>query len=265
MGTRAEVVKIAKKYKGCKKGSAKHKELVDKFNSEKPHGEVGNYTCPWCAITWTAVMLMAGMDQKHAPHSYNCGRLVSEAQKLGIWVENDAYVPAPGDGIIYNWSDSGSGDCKSGADHVGIVVSVSGKTIKMIEGNKSTTNACGEREIKVNSRYIRGYIVPKYDDEKPAAPSKPAAKKPAYVTGKTYTVKAKSGLNVRKGPGKSYGVKKVKDVSDNAKEHCTSKKPTDYATLKNGTRVTCVKISGNWMQIPSGWICCKEGSDVYIK
>lgn len=264
MGTRAEVVKIAKSYKGCKKGSAKHHNLVDVFNSEKPHGEVGNYTCPWCAITWTAVMLMAGMDQKHAPHSYNCGRLVSDAQKIGAWVENDAYVPSPGDGIIYNWSDSGSGDCKSGADHVGIVVSVSGKTIKMIEGNKSTTNACGEREIKVNSRYIRGYIVPKYEDAKPVAPSKPDAK-PTYVIGKTYTIKAKSGLNVRKGAGKSYEIKKVKDVSDDAKQHCTSKKSSDYATLKNGTRVTCMAIKGNWMKIPSGWICCKEGSDVYIK
>lgn len=265
MATRSEAVKIAKSFNGCKQGSAKHHNLVDVFNSEKPHGEKASYDDPWCAITWTAIMLLIGMDQKHAPHSYNCGRLVSEAQKLDIWVENDAYVPALGDGIIYNWGDSGSGDCKSGADHVGIVISVSGNTIKIQEGNKSTTKTCGVREIKVNSRFIRGYIVPKYDDKPAASNKSKPAKKPAYVIGKTYTIKAKSGLNVRKGPGKSYGIKKVKEMTADGKLHCTRKGSSDYATLKKGTRVTCGEIRGNWMRIPSGWICCREGSDVYVK
>ena len=44
MATRAEVVKIAKSYVGCKQGSKKHHDLVDTFNKVKPHGAVGNYS-----------------------------------------------------------------------------------------------------------------------------------------------------------------------------------------------------------------------------
>lgn len=31
-------------------------------------------------------------------------------QELGRWVEDDAYVPSPGDVIFYDWQDSGVGD-----------------------------------------------------------------------------------------------------------------------------------------------------------
>ena len=162
MTTRSNAVKIAKTYLGAEKGSKKHKKLVDTFNKKNPHGEVANYTCDWCAITWTAWMLLAGLNDKEAPMSYNCGTLVSDAIKLGCWKEDDNYKPAAGDGIIYNWSDNGVGDCKTGASHVGMVVSVSGSTIKVIEGNYSTTDKVAYRTIKRNQIYIRGYIVPKY-------------------------------------------------------------------------------------------------------
>lgn len=46
------------------------------------------------------------------------------------------------------------------SDHVGIVVSCDGKTIKVIEANRS--NSVGYREIAVNGRYIRGFITPHY-------------------------------------------------------------------------------------------------------
>lgn len=46
---------------------------------------------------------------------------------------------------------------------MGIVESVSGGKITVIEGNKN--NAVGRRTLAVNGRYIRGYGVPKYDKE----------------------------------------------------------------------------------------------------
>lgn len=161
---RMQVVKLAQTFVGCKQGDAKHHKLVDTFNSVKPHGEVGNYSCAWCAITWTALQIMAGNGQEIAPYSYNCGTLITYAKKLGVWIENDAYVPSPGDGIIYYWSDSGKGDCGYGASHVGVVETVSGGKITVIEGNKGTSAACGRRTIDVNGRYIRGFITPKYAD-----------------------------------------------------------------------------------------------------
>ena len=255
MATRAEVVKIAKSYVGCKQGSKKHHDLVDTFNKVKPHGEVGNYSCFWCAITYTAFMIKAGMTRKQVPMSYNCGRLIDDAKALGIWQENDAYIPAKGDGIIYYWNDSGKGDCRSGASHVGTVEKVNKKKkeITVIEGNKGTSRACGRRTIKFNGRYIRGFITPKFDDDKAKTPE--AEKKPAeeaqgapWKTGKEYAVVAKAGLNVRKGPGTSY---------------------EKIGAIAAGTKVVPKEVSGNWLKIAfkdgTGWICGQEKGDMYVK
>ena len=48
-------------------------------------------------------------------------------------------------------------------------MSVSGNTIKIIEGNKS--DSVSYREIAVNGRYIRGYGVPKYSSKATGAGS----------------------------------------------------------------------------------------------
>jgi peptidoglycan hydrolase-like protein with peptidoglycan-binding domain len=96
--------------------------------------------------------------------------MITLAQKMGIWVENDAHKPEPGDIILYDWDDSGSGDNKGNSDHVGVVEKVSGTTITVIEGNYS--NAVKRRTLKVNGKYIRGYIVPKFEavvESKPVA------------------------------------------------------------------------------------------------
>lgn len=65
--------------------------------------------------------------------------------------------------IFYDWDDTGAGDNTGWPDHVGIVESVSGGNITVIEGNKN--NAVARRTIAVNGRYIRGYGVPKYEAE----------------------------------------------------------------------------------------------------
>lgn len=160
--TAEDAIKIAKKYLGCKQGDKRHKDLVKTFNSVQPHGNVATYTCAWCAITWTAIMIKSGHTMKTAPMGYNCGTLIEDAKRLGLWEERDDVKPKVGWGIIYNWSDNGVGDCRTGASHVGIVSKVSGSTITLIEGNKGTTKACGERVINVNGRYIRGYIKQTY-------------------------------------------------------------------------------------------------------
>ena len=243
MPTRAEAVKIAKKYIGCKQGSKKHKDLVDTFNKVKPHGEVGNYSCAWCAIAFTAFLIKAGMTRKNAPMSYNCGRLIEDAKALGIWKEDDEYVPSKGDGIIYYWNDSGKGDCRSGSSHVGMVEKVNKKKkqITVIEGNKGTTHACGRRTISFNGRYIRGFITLEYE-------STPTVNKPAWNVGKTYTVQPDIGLNVRTGPGTSY---------------------SKVGGIAKGTKVTVLGISGNWLKIKYGkterWICGKENGEVYVR
>ena len=81
---------------------------------------------------------------------------------MKIFKEQDSYKPAPGDWILYDWQDSGKGDNVGGPDHVGLVEAVNGKGIRVIEGNKN--KAVGQRIININGRYIRGFVVPKYDE-----------------------------------------------------------------------------------------------------
>lgn len=101
---------------------------------------------------------------------------------MGIWVENDAYIPSAGDMILYDWDDNGVGDNTGSADHIGIVVSVSGGVIKVIEGNKS--NAVGYRDLAVNGKYIRGFVTPKYSSKA----TKEEAPKPSGNGGGSYNV-----------------------------------------------------------------------------
>lgn len=158
---RAKVVGIAEAWLGCKESDGSHKQIIDIYNAHKPlaRGYKVKYTDAWCSTFASAVAIKAGLTDI-IPTECGCEKHIALFQKLGRWQENDAYVPSAGDYIFYDWQDSGVGDNAGSADHVGIVVSVSGSTIKVIEGNKS--NAVGYRSLAVNGRYIRGFGVPDY-------------------------------------------------------------------------------------------------------
>lgn len=160
---RAKVVDTARNYLGAKQGSAKHKKIVDTFNTVKPDGWAMTYTAPWCATFASAIAILAvGKDfaKKYFPLSANCVTIINTAKVMRIWKEADNYVPQAGDWILYDWQDTGKGDNTGSPDHVGIVETASKKEILVIEGNKN--KAVGERKVPVNGRYIRGFVVPDY-------------------------------------------------------------------------------------------------------
>ena len=161
---RARVVKRAQSWYGCKEADGSHKPIIDLYNSQSPLpvGYKVKYTDAWCD-TYASAVAVAEKLTDIIPTECGCGRHIALFQKIGRWVENDAYVPKPGDYIFYDWDDNGVGDNTGAPDHVGIVVSVSGNTIRVIEGNMS--NAVGYRNIAVNARYIRGYGCPDYDSK----------------------------------------------------------------------------------------------------
>ena len=160
---RNELVNDAKSFLGAKQGSAKHKAIINTFNKVKPDGWAMTYSAAWCAAFASGIAIDTfGVNKakKYFPLSANCGTIIRKAQNMGLWVESDAFVPDKGDWILYDWDDSGRGDNVGGPDHVGIVESVTRSKITVIEGNKS--KAVGERELSINGRYIRGFVVPKY-------------------------------------------------------------------------------------------------------
>ena len=258
------------------KGESGHQKVLDVYNSQcpLPRGYKLQSKDPWCAATVTAVLIMNGYSDIA---ECSCPVMTKKAKDLGIWVEDDAYVPQIGDVIMYDWNDNGKGDNQGTPDHVGIVISVTKSKIMVREGNKNKT--LGNRDITVNQVYIRGYITPPYEDDSGLLDAEitntptptPKAKETAqnevksayYKVGGTYTIKVSSALNVRKGPGKNYQLVGYNGLTADGKKHAFKS-----GALKNGTRVTVKAIEivdgVTWLQIPSGWICADTGSARYV-
>lgn len=158
---RDTVVNIMKSWLGLCEANGSHKIVVDEYNSIKPlpSGYRVTYKDSWCAATVSAAYHKAGYSDKF-PSECSCGRMITKAKKMGIWIERDDYIPSPGDCILYDWQDSGVGDNVGAPDHVGMVEKVNGNTITVIEGNYK--DAVKRRTIKVNGKNIRGYVTPKF-------------------------------------------------------------------------------------------------------
>lgn len=208
---RKKYVDYAITYLGCKESDGSHKKIIDLYNSHKPlaQGYKMKYTDAWCACYVSAMAIGCGLEDI-IPLEVSCGRYITLAKNMGIWVESDRYTPKMGDLILYDWDDTGSGDATTGADHIGIVVSVTGKTIKVIEGNNGDKVAY--RTIQVNGRYIRGFVTPKYASKATSGGSQPPATsttehkvgdKVQFAGGKHYvSASAASGTTVKAGPAK---------------------------------------------------------------
>ena len=164
---RKQVANWLVQYLDIKEGSAQHKAILAVYNNSKLCPRYTMTTSDaWCATAVSAAFIACGLAGAAGSGKLfqcvecSCNNMIAKAKTQGIWVENDAYVPKVGDVILYDWQDSGVGDNTGSSDHVGIVYSISGSTIKVIEGNKSNTVAY--RTLAVNGRYIRGYIAPNY-------------------------------------------------------------------------------------------------------
>lgn len=140
------------------------KEIIDIYNSQKklPRGYKVKYTDEWCATTVTAAFVKLGATDIIYPEC-GCEEMIKGLKKMGVYVEDESITPDVGDLVFFDWQDTGFGDDKGWADHVGVVVSVNGKTFTTIEGNRG--KAVSKREYVVNQKQLRGYARPKYASE----------------------------------------------------------------------------------------------------
>lgn len=228
---REKVVKNLTMLKGIEEGSSEHKMIIDTFNKSKlctRYSMTGSDA--WCATAVSYAFIISNLAGKAGSGSLfecvecSCAKMIELGKKQKIFEESDAYVPTTGDVIFYDWQDSGAGDNTGTPDHVGIVINVTNGVINVIEGNKN--DRVEERPIKVNSRYIRGFIVPKYSK---FATTETAPKKVSYYPKYTGTgwsivdglkaVGVKSPtLAVRKKIAEANGIKNYKGSAiDNLK------------------------------------------------
>ncbi len=162
---RFKVVDMARLFIGAKQGSADHKLIVDTYNSHQPlaRGYKLKYTDAWCAGFVSAIAIMTDMTDI-IPTEVGAQEQLQKFQKLGEFTEDDAYVPKVGDIVYYDWDDSGYGDNKGRADHVGIVEALGSYSFTVIEGNMTVNGVSqvGRREVDYDQRFIRGFGVPNY-------------------------------------------------------------------------------------------------------
>lgn len=159
--TRLSLVKTAEKYLGYKEADESHRMIIDRYNEQDPlpMGYEVQYTDSWCSTFVSAMALESGLSQI-IPTECGCQRHISLFQDMGRWVEDDTYIPLPGDLIFYDWDQTKPGDATGWSDHVGIVVGTKWPFVKVIEGNKD--DCVDYRIILLGDIRIRGYGVPDY-------------------------------------------------------------------------------------------------------
>ena len=235
MGQRETFVRTAASYLGKKEANGGHKPIIDIYNAHKPlaGGYAVKYTDEWCATFVSAMAIKCGLTAI-IPTECSCERMIALFKKLGAWQENDAHTPKPGDVIFYDWQDSGTADNTGHSDHVGIVESVNGSVLTIIEGNMS--EAVGRRSIKVNGRYIRGYGTPKFKESATTEKKVAVAKfKDATLAG---TYKTTASLNMRTNAG--TGNTKMQTLPTGASVKCYGY----YNKADNGTKWLSVVYKG---------------------
>lgn len=206
--SRSAIVSEAISHIGVKEGTTLHHKIIDRYNSRTPlpRGYKVKYTDAWCATFISYLAIVMGYTDI-IPVECGCPQMIELAKKMGIWIEDDSYVPKPGDMPLYDWQDSGKGDNTGDPDHIGMSEKVVNGMMTVIEGNLN--DAVGRRVIPVNGRYIRGYIVPRYDDDDEPKQAESAKTAPAVDYAHTIDYYAKVStktdpLNVRVGPGTKY-------------------------------------------------------------
>lgn len=162
---RQKVVGIMQGWVGLKRSDRSHAPIIDTYNKHtpRPRGYKVSYTDAYCATTTSAAAIKAGFTDI-IPVECSCYYLIEKAKAMGIWQENDAHVPKPGDEVLYDWDDGANyatTDNQGAPEHVGMVEAISGSTIRVIEGNMSG-GVVGRRNLQINGRYIRGFICPNY-------------------------------------------------------------------------------------------------------
>ena len=161
---RQKVADIINAWVGATKGSAKHLEILEIYNGHKPlaRGYKMQVKDAYCAATVSAAYIKAGIAEYTGTE---CGveKFVQIAKGKGIWVENDAHFCHVGGACVYDWDDTGKGDCTGAGDHIGIVTQVNSAagTFVVTEGNMSGGKV-GKRTMAINGKYIRGFICPDF-------------------------------------------------------------------------------------------------------
>lgn len=179
--TAQDLLNVMRGWIGYSEENGKYRKIIDLYNGHRPlaRGYKVRYSDEWCDTTVSAAAIAAGMTDLIGTEC-GCEEHVKIFKKKGIWIEDGRITPKPGYIILYNWDD-GTQPNDGYSDHIGVVETVSGGTITVIEGNRG--NAVSRRRIPVGWGFIRGYAAPRYESGASSAGSGKAAGSSGGTTG----------------------------------------------------------------------------------
>lgn len=151
-----KIVQVAMACIGTQEGTDRHKTILDIYNQYEDKSKrqyTVKATDPWCAAFVSAVFIAAGIP-KRIPIECSCFFMKNMGAAVGMLRDPARYVPKPGDIVFYKWAG------KNVVTHVGIVKSVNGSTLEVIEGNYN--NAVGVRKTKLSNPAIDSYLEVNY-------------------------------------------------------------------------------------------------------
>lgn len=185
------------------------------------------------------------------------------------WAYGDGYKrgQTPKLGAVAVWKKGKAGYGADGAGHVAVVENIAA------DGTVTFSNSAyggtrfylhkmkkGKYELGGTYSFLGFIYPPETYDAEPKKESSSKTTSVKYTVGKTYTLQ--DNMKVRTSGSTSARQLKRSELTADGKKNALS---GTYAVLKKGTKVTCLQIKGDWMKIPSGWVCCKEGTKIYIK
>lgn len=266
--TRQDVVDQICSWEGYSEANGKHKLIVDIYNYYLPTAvKTGTlnykvtYSDAWCATAASAAYIQAGCPELF-PIECGCPRNITLAKKMGIWQEADNYVPDPGDAVLYDWQDSGSGDNQGTPDHIGIVISVdkAAGTFVVMEGNMGN-GVVGRRVMRINGRYIRGFICPKFVDDTTGESKTPETKATTEKATKTAGGYEISGTGTPSKKALFTGILKNGMKVTARRQPKVSGEPCSFSPITGLTRITIC----DYITTDKRWAyCCVGGKYGYI-
>ena len=198
-------------------------------NHYTKYGEWYGYQGPWCTTfaIWcfnrTGEKLGVSLYGKIVPSGGNCNSMISWFSNKGRYHKRSSdYTPKKGDLVFFDWSGNGS------SQHVGIVTSYSGGTLRTIEGNcsgkvKAKKYTESGKKPYANLSSVMGYGAPDWSS---TTNSKPAPKTTEKKTTKKETTTAKKSSKSSKSTKKKSKKKTTTKKETTTKKQTTTKKTT---------------------------------------
>lgn len=235
---RNEVARIALEYVGTKMGDAKHRYLIDTYNTcikPLPRGYQVKYTDKYCCTACSVFALFAGIGDVF-PLECGCYEALNKAKNnLKCWNEDDKYIAQKGDFIMFaHESESNENKYETTNNledpyHIMVIVDVDkAREMFICVSPNDKDHAILKREIPFNYKNIRGFVVPNYTKSKCYQPAPETIK--AYAT---------TELNLRQGPGVIYGKCNIEKFDGRGIRH----------TLFEGEEVEILEQKNGWCKI----------------